>query len=261
MKLYSTPTSYIVEDDGFRLICSKLDGRLSVSPSADVIPMDAEEVCELISVVGRIDIDGANYLLYVSESTVVAELSGRDGKHPIHRIDRIKATLLEASEISEAAGSTAGNSAESSARRLKQGTGKLIKFVQDKIGNVQKPFAILDEILRLFNDHPDFYFCFGRDITHCTNRHYSCTNSEPDERFFWNKFLLKDLLDDPVDKELAKKWIVPIMQGSVRFDSLAIADDPLVDASLDITLISRRSVHRAGMRYLRRGIDNDSNVA
>ncbi|KIH53752.1 hypothetical protein ANCDUO_16109 [Ancylostoma duodenale] len=233
--------------------------------------MDAEEVCELISVIGRIDIDGANYLLYVSESTVVAELSGRDGKHPIHRIDRIKAMLLETSEGLEAAGSTPGNSAESSARRLKQGTGKLIKFVQDKIGNVQKPFAMLDEILRLFNDHPDFYFCFGRDITHCTNRHYSCTNSEPDERFFWNKLLLKDLLDDSVDKELAKKWwveihdmgqdapfrIVPIMQGSVRFDSLAIADDPLVDASLDITLISRRSVHRAGMR----GIDNDSNVA
>lgn len=40
--------------------------------------MDAEEICELISVVGRIDIDGANYLLYVSESTVVAEFSDRD---------------------------------------------------------------------------------------------------------------------------------------------------------------------------------------
>ncbi|EPB69765.1 hypothetical protein ANCCEY_11137 [Ancylostoma ceylanicum] len=223
MKLYSTLTSYIVEDDGFRLICSKLDGRLSVSPSADVIPMDAEEVCELISVIGRIDIDGANYLLYVSESTVVAEFSDRDGKHPIHRIDRVKATLLEASETLEAAASTAGNSAESSARRLKQGTGKLIKFVQDKIGV----------------------------------SHYSCTNSEPDERFFWNKLLLKDLMEDSVDKDLARKWIVPIMQGSVRCDSLAIADDPQVDVSLDITLISRRSVHRAGMR----GIDNDSNVA
>ncbi|KIH53788.1 hypothetical protein ANCDUO_16072 [Ancylostoma duodenale] len=232
MKLYSTLTSYIVEDDGFRLICSKLDGRLSVSPSAGMLRR-----CWAT--------DSYKY----------------NGKYPIHRIDRIKAMLLEASDGLETAGSTTGNSAESSARRLKQGTGKLIKFVQDKIGNVQKPFAMLDEILRLFNDHPDFYFCFGRDITHCTNRHYSCTNSEPDERFFWNKLLLKDLLDDSVDKELAKKWIVPIMQGSVRFDSLAIADDPLVDASLDITLISRRSVHRAGMRYLRRGIDNDSNVA
>ncbi|KHJ82591.1 hypothetical protein OESDEN_17715 [Oesophagostomum dentatum] len=51
------------------------------------------------------------------------------------------------------------------------------------------------------------------------------------------------------------------MQGSVRYDNLKISDDPQVDVSLDITLISRRSVYRAGVRYLRRGIDSDSNVA
>lgn len=61
-------------------------------------------------------------------------MASLQGKHPIHRIDRVKATSLDSLETFEATGQATGNSAESSARRLKQGTGKLIKFVQDKIG-------------------------------------------------------------------------------------------------------------------------------
>ncbi|CAJ0596175.1 unnamed protein product [Cylicocyclus nassatus] len=258
MKLYSTLTSYIIEDNGSRLMCSKVDGRLSVSPTLDVIPMDAEEVCDIVLVIGRLDIDGLNYILCVTSSTVVAELSDVRGKYPIHRIDHVKAILLDPSVSLDALPAT-GVPTDSSAQRLKQSTGKLLKFVQDKIGNVQRPFALLEEILRLFNDSPGFYFCFERDITQCTQRHFSNT-LDSDERFFWNKLLLRDLLEE-TDKNLAKKWAVPIIQGSVRSDTLTVTDDPEMHTSLGITLISRRSVHRAGMRYLRRGIDSDSNVA
>ncbi|XGW21304.1 hypothetical protein V3C99_004338 [Haemonchus contortus] len=262
MKLYSTLTAYIVEDDGYRLICSKIDGKLSVDSKADVIPMDAEEVCDIISVIGRIDVDGTNYLLFVSESTVVAEFIQLDKKSSVYRIDRVKAIPLDSSVPFDIAAATAPLPSEAAAtRRLKQGTGKLFKFVQDKIGNSPKSGVLLDEVLRLFNDHPDFYFCFGRDITHSTHRHFSSSGSGPDERFFWNKVLLKDLLDETVDKDLAKRWIVPVTQGSVLCDILTVGDDPESPALLKITLISRRSVHRAGVRYLRRGIDCESNVA
>ncbi|VDK66364.1 unnamed protein product [Cylicostephanus goldi] len=140
MKLYSTITSYIIEDNGSRLICSKLDGRLSASPTLDVIPMDAEEVCDIVSVIGRLDLDGLNYLLCVTSSTVVAELS--DGKHPIHRIDHVKAILLDPLGSLEAL-PAAGVPTDSSAQRLKQSTGKLLKFVQDKIGLVTSTYLII----------------------------------------------------------------------------------------------------------------------
>uniref|UniRef100_A0A0K0CZU2 SAC domain-containing protein n=1 Tax=Angiostrongylus cantonensis TaxID=6313 RepID=A0A0K0CZU2_ANGCA len=51
------------------------------------------------------------------------------------------------------------------------------------------------------------------------------------------------------------------MQGNVSFGSLSIMDGSQVNSSLNIVLVSRRSVYRAGMRYLRRGIDCESNVA
>ncbi|KAK5986388.1 Phosphatidylinositide phosphatase SAC2 [Trichostrongylus colubriformis] len=260
MKLYSTLTAYVVEDEGYRLICSKIDGRLSVDPAPDVIPMDAEEICSVTSVIGRIDIDGINYLLFVSETTEVGEFSQNDRRLPIYRIDRVKAVPLDSNITLDGVASSASPS-DLATRRLKQGTGKLLRFVQDKIGNAAKPPAMLDEVLRLFNDHPDFYFCFGRDVTHCTYRHFSSSDSEPDERFFWNRVLLKDLLHVSVDKNLAKRWIVPIMQGSISHETLSVGDDPQIPSMLNITLISRRSINRAGVRYLRRGIDSESNVA
>ncbi|VDM81948.1 unnamed protein product, partial [Strongylus vulgaris] len=95
------------------------------------------------------------------------------------------------------------------------------------MGNVPKPFVLLEEVLRLFNDNPDFYFCFGRDITHCTQklvvwRHFSFNNTDPDERFYWNKLLLKDLLEETTDKNLAKKWSLFILLTEPRLKSNAI---------------------------------------
>ncbi|VDM56615.1 unnamed protein product [Angiostrongylus costaricensis] len=259
MKLFSSITAYIVEDDGHRLICSRLDGRLSVAAEQEA-PLDAEEICDVIAVLGRIDLEGVNYLLFVSESTVVAEFNEHNNKHAIHRIDKVKALPLDSEDVGASA-SVSATSIDSSSHCLKHGTGRLIKFVQDKIGNAPKQFSMLDEILRLFNERPSFYFCLSRDITHCTYRRFSSQQTGPDERFFWNKLLLKDLLEDGVDKKLAARWIIPIMQGKISFGSLAIVDGSQVNSSLNILLVSRRSVYRAGMRYLRRGIDCESNVA
>ncbi|VDL71465.1 unnamed protein product [Nippostrongylus brasiliensis] len=133
----------------------------------DVIPLCAEELCDIISIIGRLDVDGVNYLLFVTDCTAVAEFVENKQRHPIYRIDRVKALPLDSCVLLDGSES---RPVESTARRVKQSTGKLLKFVQDKIGNAPKPFAVLDEILRLFNDHPDFYFCFERDITNCTQR-------------------------------------------------------------------------------------------
>ena len=54
------------------------------------------------------------------------------------------------------------------------------------------------------------------------------------------------------------------MQGYCQISDIIIPPDPLThdeDASVDYAIISRRSRHRAGLRYQRRGIDDDANVA
>ncbi len=100
-----------------------------------------------------------------------------------------------------------------------------------------------------------------------------------DPRFMWNGWLVKEF------QELGlHSYILPIMQGWVqasRFYIPPVTADGMGETEavgrpyrssleeqmappmipVDMVLISRRSKDRAGLRYLRRGIDEDGNVA
>ena len=61
-------------------------------------------------------------------------------------------------------------------------------------------------------------------------------------------------------------YVLPIMQGFFQVSSFEIAREPVAaeeghSAVVEYIVISRRSRDRAGLRYQRRGIDDDSNVA
>ena len=61
-------------------------------------------------------------------------------------------------------------------------------------------------------------------------------------------------------------FVLPIMQGFIQVVTLAIPREPEDSeegdaVSADYAVISRRSRDRAGLRYQRRGIDDDANVA
>ncbi|WRT70821.1 uncharacterized protein IL334_007820 [Kwoniella shivajii] len=85
-----------------------------------------------------------------------------------------------------------------------------------------------------------------------------------DKRFFWNENLMKDFIDLGLHS-----YIVPMMQGWVQSSSFAIPipPNPLEPATslgtvpVDLVVISRRSRDRAGLRYQRRGIDDEGHVA
>jgi SacI homology domain len=54
------------------------------------------------------------------------------------------------------------------------------------------------------------------------------------------------------------------MQGYFQVARFNIPPDPIThdeDISVEYTIVSRRSRYRAGLRYQRRGIDDDANVA
>jgi hypothetical protein len=85
-----------------------------------------------------------------------------------------------------------------------------------------------------------------------------------DEKFVWNFYLIKDLL--PIIK--FKKWILPLVHGYINMLSKPLVQFYLCNIDLEyhakkmsVILIGRRSRHFAGVRYLRRGIDHEGNVA
>ncbi|RPD66400.1 hypothetical protein L226DRAFT_530498 [Lentinus tigrinus ALCF2SS1-7] len=82
-----------------------------------------------------------------------------------------------------------------------------------------------------------------------------------DRRFWWNEWLSKPLIDAGLHP-----YVLPIMQGFFQTSSFHIAREPVAAEEGDSVLveyiiISRRSRDRAGLRYQRRGIDDDANVA
>ncbi|XP_060698061.1 phosphatidylinositide phosphatase SAC2 isoform X2 [Hemiscyllium ocellatum] len=135
----------------------------------------------------------------------------------------------------------------------------------------------------MFVDSDSFYYSLTYDLTNSVQRLSTSDKGESlwkrvDDRFFWNKHMIDDVikLEDPN----ADFWIVPIIQGFVQIEELVVnynesSDDeksspesPSQEQCVDdihprflVAIISRRSRHRAGMRYKRRGVDENGNVA
>ncbi|KAG1049124.1 hypothetical protein G6F43_008533 [Rhizopus delemar] len=72
-----------------------------------------------------------------------------------------------------------------------------------------------------------------------------------DRRFWWNEHIVQTLVDQSLDE-----WITPIVQGTIQIEPCVIDG-----YEFDFILISRRSKERAGMRYQRRGVNEDGEVS
>ena len=128
---------------------------------------------------------------------------------------------------------------------------------------------MLEEFTRLFADTDSFFFSFSGDLTNSLQRQMSTDtdheNLPPlwkraDERFFFNKNLMSEVID--LEDTRADPFITPVIQGYIEMQCSPLysensADDfnpsPMLigpDATLPdfftIAIISRRSRHRAG---------------
>lgn len=66
---------------------------------------------------------------------------------------------------------------------------------------------ITDELHKMFDDSDSFYYCNDADITHNLQRR---NGQDQDERFFWNKHMLKDIFNLNVCFSLACFFILLI---------------------------------------------------
>lgn len=299
MLIYTTPEYLIVEENGGRLHFSRSDG--SVSQPEESLTGDSKKQVEKLKknkvsvldeeiavagevefLVGLLTIEDNIYLFFVTDSSVVAHYRGTSEnvsslknwkfgqkcvqtRHEIRKIERVIAVNVK-SDLA-----TIRMRIQPPTTKLKQGTEKLMKFFTDKINkgltfrkisfyfNVissePRP-GLLEDVLKLFNDSKDFYFCRDRDLTISSQKFFTKRSTKSEDSFFWNKNMLAPL--NEFKSELFK-WTCPIMQGFVATSQLEITDQ--INAFLNITIISRRSTQRAGARYLRRGIDENANVA
>lgn len=124
--------------------------------------------------------------------------------------------------------------------------------VKSKVG-IKEPYKklekrISEEIHKVFDETDSFYYCPDSDITNNLQRKESASQ---DDRFFWNKHMLSEILklDD-------QYWTLPIIQGFVQVEQCVIENE-----CFTLALVSRRSRHRAGTRYKRRGIDEEGRCA
>jgi len=116
------------------------------------------------------------------------------------------------------------------------------------------------------------YFSYSFDVTNSFQRQANSDYALPlwrraDDRFFWNKFIQADTIDlangagsgsglRGGQQVGADPFILPVMFGMMRITTTRIKSTPV-----SFTLITRRSRHRAGTRYLTRGIDDQGHVA
>ncbi|KAG0209749.1 hypothetical protein BGX28_009969 [Mortierella sp. GBA30] len=118
---------------------------------------------------------------------------------------------------------------------------------------------VIREISSVFGT--GFYFSTEFDLLSSMQTRYDLTKDgsldgvplwkQVDKRFWWNEHLMKEFLDIEADG-----YILPVMQGYVEIEPCEIEEQ-----HFEFTLISRRSRERSGLRYQRRGIDENGNTA
>ncbi|CAJ0636767.1 6615_t:CDS:10 [Entrophospora sp. SA101] len=137
------------------------------------------------------------------------------------------------------------------------GSPKVIN-VKDPIDKRVMDARITKEIVSLFRSN-GFFFSYEIDLTTSLQKQnekratsYNLPLWEQVEKtFWWNEHMLKNLI-----KNEFHSWILPIMQGFVQAEMCEIEG-----REFDFILISRRSRDRAGLRYQRRGINENGDVA
>ncbi|KAJ9638276.1 hypothetical protein H2199_006963 [Coniosporium tulheliwenetii] len=202
----------------------------------------------------------------------------------------------DAPEKSEAveAGTSGGKDADQSLKEIKEA----VEDPSQDVVTSMMPKIV--RTTRLYFSSRSFFYSYDYDISHSIGKQSTGHSSLPlfklfDPLYFWNQHVIQPFIEAG-----QHSYVLPVLQGFVgqRAFSVDVSPDTEQSAVVDaasksedviaaqndatepaesnskpsveeeqgrkdflLTLISRRSVKRAGLRYLRRGVDDKGNVA
>lgn len=121
------------------------------------------------------------------------------------------------------------------------------------------------QILNNLDLSKTFYFSYTYDITHTLQRNltrekekamgiYEDIEEEHNEMFVWNNSLLQPILK--CFGNVAMDWCLPIIHGFIDQAKISVCG-----SSILVAVIARRSHYFAGARFLKRGVNDQGNVA
>ncbi|CAG5026521.1 unnamed protein product [Parnassius apollo] len=228
IKLYTTSDKFFLEPNinpTEIMVIDRVTGEVSVKDVKSVkIPIPASAYKPVCGFLGTIRLISGQYLVVAKYRILIGKLNG----HDIYQ--------LAGTDIIPYARST---------------THLTNKQIEDN--------STYERLLRAALETPGIYFSYGYDLTHTMQRlhsvapdfHKMSLASRADSRFLWNGHLLKDF-----SHQQFERFALPLIQGFVAINRVTVNGHQLT-----WSLVSRRSVERAGTRFFMRGVDAQGNVA
>ncbi|KAF6725625.1 Phosphatidylinositide phosphatase SAC2 [Oryzias melastigma] len=311
MELFQAKDEYILQSGDRALWCSRKDGSVTVRAATDLL-LAWNPVCLGLveGIIGKIQLhtDLPLGLVLIRQKALVGHLPGN---HKVYKITKIAVIPLSDEdplelELELCKKHHFGIDKPEKLAQSPDDSKFLSKTFSQIKSNVAVPIKkkyppafqvkenkekerlerrLLEELYKIFMDSDSFYYSLTYDLTNSVQRQGDLDRSglplwkQVDDRFFWNKHMIQDLIDLQVPE--ADFWVTPIIQGFVQVEELVVNYNETSDEErsspesppkeitcvddihprFTVALISRRSRHRAGMRYKRRGVDTDGHVA
>ncbi|CAL9688195.1 unnamed protein product [Knipowitschia caucasica] len=306
MELFQAKDQYILQSGDRALWCSRKDGTMALRPATDLL-LAWNPVCLGIveGIIGKIQLhaDLPLGLVLIRQKALVGNLP--PDNHKVYKITKIAVIPLSDEEPQElelelckkhhfgiekpeklAQSPDESKFLMKTLSQIKSNVGGPIKKkVKENKEKERLERRLLDELYKIFMDSDSFYYSLTYDLTNTVQRQGEVQSSglplwkRVDDRFFWNKYMIQDLIDLQVPD--VDFWVIPVIQGFVQVEELVVNYNETVDEErsspetppqevmcvddihprFTVALISRRSRHRAGMRYKRRGVDTEGHVA
>ncbi|XP_069774147.1 phosphatidylinositide phosphatase SAC2-like isoform X5 [Narcine bancroftii] len=286
MELFQSQSEYTVRGAHSCLSCSRSSGSMEIRAASEVDLSGAVCLGLVEGVVGKFQFHTNLdcFLILVQQKGLVGIVPG---KHEMYKITKVAVIPLTDAEPQDLKLEFCKTHQRSSSDSTESGFQR--KFPED--GSSKWQFRskrkleqrLLAELVKMFTGSNSFYYSLTYDITNTAQRQqqggegqvWPPSLAQIDDRFFWNKYMIRDLLEEK--SAMSDQWIIPIIQGFVQVQEICIGcskeettfSNGWTDKELQempeskflLVLISRRSRHRGGMRYKCRGIDSNGNVA
>ncbi|XP_062913399.1 phosphatidylinositide phosphatase SAC2-like [Mobula hypostoma] len=286
MELFQSRTEYTVRGADSCLSCSRSSGSMEIKAASEVDLSSAVCLGLVEGVIGKFQFhpDLECFLVLVQQKGLVGTVPGKHDMYKITKVAVIPLTDADPPDLKLEYCKTHQQLSSESAetlfpRKVTGDSSSRRQFSDEKLER-----RLLEELVKMFTDSDSFYYSLTYDITNTAQRQQCGTEGQlrtppgVDDRFFWNKYMIQDLLKRK--GAMTDQWIIPIIQGFVQVEEIHVrygerltgesaSSDRLADeqplsspeSKFLLVLISRRSRHRGGMRYKRRGVDSDGHVA